>query len=189
MATHRRIVSKEKSGTLYQTPAWATEALLKEEEFEGDILEPCCGKLAIVDVLRKHGYSVTYSDIVDYYPNQNNNQIIVDFFDIDDQFPNIITNPPFSIAEEVFHHAYKIAQRKICLLLRLAFLEGSGRYERIFKDNAPQRIYVFSERVTMYPDGEERASGGTTAYAWFVWDKIGKTPTTQVHWIKPGAKK
>jgi hypothetical protein len=33
----------------------------------------------------------------------------------------------------------------------------------------------------------ERAGSGTTAYAWFVWDKDTSGPT-ELRWLKPGYK-
>ena len=76
---------------------------------------------------------------------------------------------------------------KFALLLRLAFLEGANRANTIFSKTPPARVWVFSERITFYPSGVEPKGGGTTAYAWFVWDK--EAPgRTEVKWFKPGYK-
>jgi phosphatidylethanolamine-binding protein (PEBP) family uncharacterized protein len=32
-------------------------------------------------------------------------------------------------------------------------------------------VWVFSERITFYPAGAVEKGTGTTAYAWFIWDK------------------
>jgi hypothetical protein len=40
----------------------------------------------------------------------------------------------------------------------------------------------------MYPNGYNVKGGGTTSYAWFVWDKRSATENTVVEWIEPGAK-
>jgi hypothetical protein len=47
---------------------------------------------------------------------------------------------------------------------------------------------VFSERITFYPAGAIRKGTGTTAYAWFVWDKSAP-PGTELKWFKPGYKR
>lgn len=73
-----------------KTPKLITEALLKYEKFDGDILEPCCGDGAISEILKKQ-YKVHSSDKIDYgYGEQK------DLFDIFDEYDNIITNPPFT---------------------------------------------------------------------------------------------
>jgi len=49
-----------------QTPSYVTEELLDNESFEGDILEPCCGKGAISIVFKEKGYDIESSDLIDY---------------------------------------------------------------------------------------------------------------------------
>lgn len=101
---------------------------------------------------------------------------------------HIITNPPYCAAEAFVREAMKWADRKVAMLLRLAFLEGAGRAEGLFKEHPISRVHVFSERVTMYkPGADAKKNGGTTAYAWFVWDKSYTGPTT-VHHIPPGTR-
>ena len=79
------------------------------------------------------------------------------------------------------------ARRKFALLLRLAFLEGVNRANTIFTRTPPSRVWVFSERITFYPQGVDPKGSGTTAYAWFVWDK--EAPNgTELKWFKPGYK-
>jgi hypothetical protein len=80
------------------------------------------------------------------------------------------------------------ARRKFALLLRLAFLEGANRYRTIFSVNSPARNWVFSERITFYPAGAIKKGTGTTAYAWFVWDKD-SAAQTELRWFSPGYKR
>lgn len=165
----------------YPTPKWCTEALCAVEKFEGTIWEPACGKGDMVfELLKRTGCDIKSSDLNDHgLPT-----IGIDFLTSSQTCPNIVTNPPYNLAEAFVHKALELAQRKVCLLLRLAFLEGSGRAERIFADNPPARIWVFSERITFYPDGIQTAGSGTTAYAWFVWDKQATGPKPVVGWLK-----
>jgi phosphatidylethanolamine-binding protein (PEBP) family uncharacterized protein len=100
---------------------------------------------------------------------------------------NIVTNPPYNCAEGFVASGVKLAKRKFALLLRLAFLEGANRAKTIFTDNPPSRVWVFSERITFYPSDAEPKGSGTTAYAWFVWDKDAPG-STELKWIKPGYK-
>ena len=78
---------------------------------------------------------------------------------------NIITNPPYNCAEGFVASGIKHAHHKF------AFLEGANRANTISTRTPPSRVWVFSERITFYPSGVERKGTGTTAYAWFVWDK------------------
>lgn len=75
----------------------------------------------------------------------------------------------------------------MALLLRLAFLEGANRCRTIYRPHPPSRVWVFSERITFYPKGAQHAGSGTTAYAWFVWDKSHTGPT-ELAWLPPGYK-
>ena len=79
----------------------------------------------------------------------------------------------------------KHARNKFALLLRLAFLEGANRANTIFTRVPPSRGWVFSERITFYPKGAVMKGTGTTAYAWFVWDKDAPG-RTELKWFKPG---
>jgi hypothetical protein len=98
---------------------------------------------------------------------------------------NIVTNPPYNCAEGFVASGIKHARHKFALLLRLAFLEGANRANTIFAMTPPSRVWVFSERITFYPKGAEVRGSGTTAYAWFVWDKDA-CGTTELKWFKPG---
>ena len=98
---------------------------------------------------------------------------------------NIVTNPPYNCAEGFVASGVKHARHKFALLLRLAFLEGANRANTIFANTPPSRVWVFSERITFYPKGVDPKGSGTTAYAWFVWDKDAPG-STELRWFKPG---
>jgi hypothetical protein len=76
----------------------------------------------------------------------------------------------------------------MALLLRLAFLEGVNRARTIFRETPPSRVWVFSERITFYAAGAKRAGSGTTAYAWFVWDKAARTKHPELRWLPSGQR-
>jgi len=182
MATNRRLV--DASGPdYYPTPAWGTLALLRAVSFDGYILEPCCGDGAMSEVIKAYGYQVISSDIVDRGYGS-----AVDFLDIRERHDNIVTNPPFNIAEELLLHALNIANYKVCFLLRTAFLESKRRFYSIFIRTPPTKVLVFSERLSMYPARQEVKGGGTTSYAWFVWDLNVVGAKTTIEWVPPGLK-
>ncbi len=167
----------------YPTPRWATFALIKSERFQGDIWEPACGDGAMSDVLAETGSSIASSDLYD----RGFGEVGRDFLGTTRRAPNIITNPPYNSAEGFVATALQAARAKFALLLRLAFLEGANRANTIFHQHPPSRVWVFSERITFYPKGAVVAGSGTTAYAWFVWDKD-HAGATQLAWLQPGYK-
>lgn len=173
---------RKKEGDFYETPKWAIDALLRREGFEGMILEPCCGKGAISKVLEQYGYKVISSDIStgdNIYGKKG-----IDALSINKISDNIITNPPFNkhILNKIVEHLSSIYIKKMALLLRLTFLESEGRRE-LLSALPLKAVYVFSSRVTMYPENEEKPkNSGTTAYAWFVWEK-GYVGRTIIDWI------
>jgi hypothetical protein len=167
----------------YPTPGWATEALIDNEQFDGEIWECACGNGAMSEVLARTGNRVFSSDLYDRgYGTPG-----INFLGTERRAPNIVTNPPFNSAEGFVQKGIQVAEKKFALLLRLAFLEGGNRQRTIFSVCPPTRVWVFSERITFYPEGAEQKGSGTTAYAWFVWDKASKGGT-ELKWFTPGYK-
>jgi len=167
----------------FPTPAWATFALVDNEAFKGDVWECACGDGAMSRVLEDANPSTFSSDLY----RRGYGEPGIDFLDPARTADNIVTNPPYNCAEGFVASGLKHARRKFALLLRLAFLEGANRQRTIFSRCPPSRVWVFSERITFYPSGVERKGSGTTAYAWFVWDKDASTGT-ELKWFPPGYK-
>jgi hypothetical protein len=147
---------------------------------DGDIWECACGDGAMSEVLKLSENNIFSSDLFD----RGYGVPGIDFLDADKRYDNIITNPPFHSAEGFVQKGINNANKKFALLLRLAFLEGKNRANTIFHSNPPARVWVFSERITFYAKGAKKAGSGTTAYAWFVWDKEHQG-STELKWFKP----
>jgi len=167
----------------YPTPRWATYALIESERFVGDVWECACGDGAMSQVLSDTGNRVISSDLYD----RGFGELGHDYLTTQRRAQNVITNPPFNSAEGFVASGLQRAERKFALLLRLAFLEGANRANTIWHKAPPARVWVFSERITFYPKGAQIAGSGTTAYAWFVWDKDHAGPT-ELAWLRPGFK-
>ena len=167
----------------FPTPEWATRALIANEKFEGDIWEPACGDGAMSRVLKRTGCPIISTDLFD----RGFGDPGVDFLQAERLADNIVTNPPYNSAEAFVKAGLLQSRRKLALLLRLAFVEGANRQRTIFAKMPPTRIWVFSERITFYPAGAVQKGSGTTAYAWFVWDKheMGKC---EMKWLPLGYK-
>lgn len=168
----------------FPTPEWATFALMDNEAFEGRIWEPACGDGAMARILASKGNEVIASDLYDRGFGESG----IDFLTAEREVDNIVTNPPYNSAEGFVKAGLRNAKSKFVLLLRLAFLEGANRHRTIFSISPPARIWIFSERITFYPAGATRKGTGTTAYAWFVWDK-NSTSQSELKWFKPGYRR
>lgn len=167
----------------FPTPPWATHALMEVEEFKGDIWECACGDGAMSKVLALRGNNTQSSDLFD----RGFGDAGIDFLCSKTRADNIVTNPPYNAAKGFVQQGTKLARKKFALLLRLAFLEGADRARSIYLHSPPSRVWVFSERITFYPAGMEAKGNGTTAYAWFIWDK-GAPSHTELKWLPPGLK-
>jgi hypothetical protein len=167
----------ERGLDLYQTPAVAVEALLRVEQLPHCIWEPAAGKGAIVHVLRDHGHAVIASDIYDY----GGLHFVRDFLG-ESKVPTgceaIITNPPFQIAEPFVAHALELCPR-VVMLLRLAFME-SERRTGILEGCGLARVHTFRKRLPMMHRDQwaGRKANSRMAFAWFVWDRAHRGPTT-----------
>jgi len=167
----------------FPTPAWATHALIENEKFTGTIWECACGDGSMSRVLETSGNVVLSSDLYD----RGYGEVGHDFLTTTRRAQNIVTNPPYNCAEGFINSGLRRCEHKFALLLRLAFLEGAHRANTLFTVTPPSRVWVFSERITFYPSGMERSGGGTTAYAWFVWDSQHGGPT-ELAWLRPGLR-
>jgi hypothetical protein len=168
----------------YRTPEWATEALLEKEKFPGVTWECACGDGSISKVLKKHGLVVVSSDLYDRgYGMQDDFLVRADGIEPGTKIAdNVITNPPFNLAQQFVDRALEVSERKVAMLLKLQFLEGAKRKEW-FKTTPLRTVYVFSKRLTMYPaDGEPPKNSGTTCFAWYLWEH-GYKSKPMIEWI------
>ncbi len=166
-------------GDIYETPEELTNMILKFEEFQGKVFEPCCASGKMSKVLEEHGYVVISSDIrtENIYGEGGK-----DFFEFNDVADNIMTNPPYSIATDFVIHALQHCSKKVIMLLRIQFLNGVERKE-VYENYPPKRVYVISKRPTLYPMGQAKPkNGGTIDYVWIVWE-IGYIGATELKWI------
>ena len=178
---------RDRGNDLYETPECATLALLRAEKLPKRIWECACGHGAIVTILRAYGHDVVASDLVDY--GDPTCFYRRDFL-LEHKLPNgcecILTNPPFSLAEDFVEHALELCPHVI-MLLRLAFLE-SERRSRILDTGTLARVHVFRKPLPMmHRHGwEGRRASSAMAFAWLCWDRSHNGPPT-LHRISWGA--
>ena len=149
----------------YPTPEWCYEKLPIDWSQFNKVLEPCKGDGRIVSFLEDKELEVDWCEI----------QEGVDFFNHTKEVDLIITNPPFSIAQEFIEHSMSLAPTVI-MLLRINFLGSQKRYS-FWQQFPPDGLYILSKRPSFTGTGTD-----ATDYAWFVWSDIKELQG--LHWIK-----
>ena len=164
----------------YATEPKAVRLLLECEDFVGDIWECACGEGSLAEEMKRQGYLVYSSDLVDRGYGE-----IEDFLTITDPTDmHIITNPPYKYANDFIVKAMELLQdgKKLALFLPIRYLEGKAR-KQIFKLYPPRTVYVSSSRLICAINGTfDMQKGSAVSYAWFVWVK-GYNGKTTLEWF------
>lgn len=208
-ATNRGAVRCE--ADRYITPEWAIRSFLENltpKKAPRKIIEPCAGNGAIVKVLAET-YTMTDIIAVEMRPKEKTSLKnagahhvaignFLKFLPWMAGYPDlIISNPPYSLAQEVIEHSIKLSgpECDIVMLLRLNFFGSQERKE--FWDKHPaQQLYPLSKRPSFgthckCPSGHKHFYGldqvvpnrcpecgekwksktttDATDYGWFIW--------------------
>jgi hypothetical protein len=181
----------------FPTPPWATRALCEFLRDEGLLCpgmtcrEPAANRGHMVAPLFEWFDQIEASDVHDYgagYPVQDYlfgpKPRAVDW---------TITNPPFRLAEQFIERAIETSKFGVAVIVRAAFLEGVGRFGRLFSAHQPAHVLQFTERVVMHK-GRLSANGSTaTAYCWIIWlpTAVGRMerPSARFSWVAPCRKR
>lgn len=100
----------------------------------------------------------------------------------------IITNPPFIRAADFIERGLLLARVGVAVLVRTSFLEGVRRYERLFRDNPPNAIWQYVERVPMVQGRYDPVASTATSYCWLLWKKS-MSRREPLQWIPPSKKR
>lgn len=160
----RNVADKRQDGDFYPTPEYVTEALLANYTFDGVIWECACGDGRLSEVLKRHGYHVVSTDLVDrgYF---DRTPAPIDFLLENTRMNNIVTNPPFSPAYEFIEQGLRLADKSLALLLPVRYLTGKRR-AKLYKSNPPTKIIIIPNKVDFIGNANP-----VMEFAWFVWDK------------------
>ena len=175
---------KERAGNdFYATDPEAIDKLRETGELTcNSIWECACGQGHLSKRLESFGYNVKSTDLID----RGYGETGVDFLAQTEMFDgDILTNPPYKYAMEFVLKALELIPdgHKVFMFLKVTFLEGQTRYNKLFSKYPPKKIYVFSKRISRAGNGEfEKFPSSAVAYAWYVWEK-GFTGDTVVKWI------
>lgn len=173
----KRDVSKDYSD-LYNTPDEAIAALVevcghKISNPRLKLFEPCNGKGKVSSALASYGIQMTTNELFsehgvsDYnedFLNPNKNVASKWDFDI------IITNPPYKLATEFVLEGFKYAKEQYHLL-RVNFLEGQARYDKLLSKGHLKNVYIFTKRISCSKGVDEEPQANAVCYCWFHFDK------------------
>lgn len=181
----------------YETPLDVTKAFLDASGWQPKtnvIWEPAAGNGAIAFVVKDYfpGAMVVTSDIKtralgltmesDFLQHQwaEGKEFL--------QNKDIITNPPFSHAQQFVEKALELVNGDIVMLLRLAFLETTARRE-LFNKKHLREVWVSSKRIhftSPYLAQREHETGKKSnsgmAMAWFIFNR-NYTGDPVIKWI------
>lgn len=184
----------------FPTPPWATRALCEWLIAEDhnlammDCREPAANRGHMVAPLREYFGHVMASDVHDYGAGFEQRDYLFGPVDHLSHTDWTITNPPFRLAEQFITRALSLSRVGVAMIVRSAFLESEGRFDRLFCEQQPSHILQFAERVVMHK-GRLAPDGSTaTAYCWIVWKarrNVGRMarPSARFEWIAPCRKR
>jgi hypothetical protein len=134
-------------------------------------------------VLAEYFGKVTSSDIRDCQFGQVSDYLRAPL--PDKCFDWVITNPPFRHAEEFVLRSLTAARWGVAIIARTVFLEGRGRYERLYQPHPPSKLLQFTERVPMVKGRLDSEASTATSYAWLIWRTDRLVKHTTCDWIPP----
>ena len=165
----------------YATEPLAAEELLKLVPTLNNVWECACGEGHLAEVFNRAGKLGSATDLIDRGYGHGG----FDFLAQDWQWDgDIVTNPPYKYAKEFIEKALSVIPvgRKVCMFLKLTFLEGKAR-KSFFEQDPPQTVYVSSSRIKCALNGNLAETGSSAvAYGWFIWEK-GYKGETVVKWF------
>ncbi len=153
------------------------------ETISNKVWENASGLFHLVRELRRQNYEVIASDAWDYGTGAE----IIDFLEdepIDTTGVDILTNPPYGVVNAWTEKGLEVLKtgQKMFLLVKIQYLETLSR-RRIFNDNPPKFVYVFSKRQLCAMNGNfEEYASSAVCYAWVVFEK-GFQGDTIVRWV------
>ena len=177
---------ERQSEDFYATDPIAAEWLLRIENIPIDkpIWECSSGEDHLANVFKKFGYEVRTSDLIKRLDTTEE----LDFLNQNETWNGtIITNPPYKYSSQFIEKAMKTITdgNKVCMFLKLQFLEGKSRKE-LFKKYPPKTVWVSSSRITCAKNADfdaMKASGGSAvAYIWLIFEK-GYKGETSLKWF------
>jgi hypothetical protein len=173
VVSRRRKAADQLGGAheVYPTPEWCVHRLLDVFQPWGSRwFEPCVGEGAIIDAACSHvsgiGLDVQWvtNDARAVVPHKYS--IVHTSEDVrgigDRGHDVLITNPPYSLSEDIVRACLPMA-RTVIMLLPMPF-HGSGGRASLIAEHRPSAIYQLPDRPIFAGTGSN-----SVEYGWFVW--------------------
>jgi len=180
IGSHNLSETDRETNDYYATSPVAAEQLIQIEKLNKNIWECACGEGHLAKVFSEHGYTVKSTDLIDRGYGIGG----VDFLSQTEPFNgDIVTNPPYKYAEDFIVKALELIPEghKVCMILKLQFLEGRKRKD-LFKKYPPYTVWVSSSRIQHGKNGNFQNKSSMMATAWYVWKK-GYSGPTYLKWF------
>ena len=162
---NRKPIEQRPDADFYSTPFSLTRELMKLIDIpkQSTFYEPCAGNGAITKVLKEHDYNVIEDDI---------RTTKKDFLDYDGKVPYLITNPPFSLFDDIVLKAQQITEKQYIILLKTNFFGAYKRNELgVWKHL--KELHIFNRQVDyrtpLREDGHFHV--GNLITGWGIFDK------------------
>lgn len=183
---------ERKPADLYPTPVDGTESLIPVlkamKRPDGSpikrIWEPACGDGRLARVLEWHGFEVIATDLREH-PGFGHGGLDFLLATPQDQWGEIIgevdaivTNPPFSLAEEFIRRAHLFTPN-VAMLLKQTFWNVGGRSKGLWFDHMPDMELKLTWRLAFLE--AERGSSPLMDCMWAIWngDNAATVPPAQ----------
>jgi len=170
------------SNDWYVEPAWVLKPLIDVctiSEFH----DPCCGSGTLPIEGKRLGLKTTGADLI----QRNSAFPVQDYLKDIARHTNIVTNPPYKLAEEIIlhalNHSYELS--KIAVFVPTKFLSSQRRH--VIFNSSMWKVIIFSRRPSVPPGtmlaryGESIRGGGSIDFCWCVWLN-GYTGTPTISW-------
>lgn len=158
----------------YCEPGWCSARLFEEVRFDGLILDPACGLGRIVKSAHQAGLQAAGHDKVRRWSGCSSDRNFLDaWVDYWVRPENIVSNPPFGIAQQFVSQALCVATHKVAMLLPAKWLYGDKR-SRWLATTPLSRVLFITPRPSMPPGPVIEAGiapgGGREDFCWIIWD-------------------
>lgn len=134
------------------------------------LADPACGRGDLAIILEQNGYTVKSSDI----RNTGYGDPYINFLTITPEFDDepyevdaLVTNPPFSLADEFIYHAVRVLKIPIVVMLLKTSFFNSQRGLRLYDKCPHSGVYPLTFRLAFLE--EERGSSPLMDCNWYVW--------------------
>lgn len=180
-ATNHSTGERQKEDYYATDPRFINHLLEKEPWLKNPdlkILEPSAGEGVLVDRF----YELTGNKMDAYDLIARRDDIIEqDYFtaDFSNKYDVILTNPPYlkdtaktttGLADYILKALKEVKiGGTVIMFLKTLHLESKVRYEKIFKNYPPSKLYVYASRISCYKNNDTTLPQGAISYTIFMW--------------------